>query len=134
MLNNEAIITKVEAAILKTTELIAKEGVAKNGGIYYEKEDSKLTEEFHWWGQAEAVVGFFNAWQISKNENYLQLSLNSWEFIQNNIIDRKNGEWFWGVDNNSNILDVDKINEWKAPYHNSRMCFEMIGRIDSLIE
>ena len=72
----------MEHAVLKTTEVTLKEGLAKHGGMYYEKEGNHLLEQFDWWPQAEAVVGFFNAWQISKNEKYLQLSKKSWEFIQ----------------------------------------------------
>jgi cellobiose epimerase len=126
------IIEDVQRVILKTAAITAKEGLAKHGGIYYEKDGIYLSKHFHWWPQAEAVIGFFNVWQISKTEKYLQFSLDGWEFIQKNIIDKKNGEWFWGVDENLNPLEEDKINSWKAPYHNARMCLEMISRIESL--
>jgi len=134
VLGEKELIGAVESIVMKSAEIIAKEGVAKHGGLYYEKKGEKLMEQFHWWPQAEAVVGFFSAWQISKNKNYLQLSLNGWEFIQQNIIDKKNAEWFLGVDKNLEPLHIDKINEWKAPYHNSRMCLEMICRISSLVD
>lgn len=131
-LGNLEIIEELKRVILKITKITAEEGLAKNGGIYYEKDGIQLIEHFHWWVQAEAVLGFFNAWQISKTEKYLQLSSGGWEFIQENIIDKKNGEWFWGVDEKLKPLEEDKINTWKAPYHNARMCLEMIRRIQSL--
>ena len=90
-------------------------------------------KQFDWWPQAESVVGFFNAWQLTGNEEYLNIALRSWNFIQKYITDKKNGEWLWGV--SAELLPVhnDKINGWKSSYHNGRMCMEMIQRIESLI-
>ncbi len=129
ILNDKVLLAEVERVALQITEVTITEGLAKQGGLYYEKEVTELKEEFHWWPQAEAVIGFFNAWQISKDKKYLHLSLESWEFIQNNIIDKKNGEWLWGVGSNLKPLEMDKINTWKAPYHNARMCMEMMRRL-----
>jgi len=54
-------------------------------------------ERCDWWPQAEAVVGFFNAWQLSGKRGYLNKAYNSWKFIKQNLIDREEGEWFWSV-------------------------------------
>jgi mannobiose 2-epimerase len=78
------------------------------------------------------VVGFFNTWQITKEDKYFDLSKRSWLFIQEYIIDKKNGEWFWGVNKQLETISTDKINGWKSPYHNGRMCMEMIRRLDHL--
>jgi mannobiose 2-epimerase len=130
VLGDKEIIEEVEQVALKVSDITLKEGFAEHGGMYYEKEGGDLQEQFDWWPQAEAVVGFFNSWQISKDKKYLQRATRSWEFIQNNIIDKKKGEWFWGVDADLKPLATDKINSWKAPYHNGRMCLEMIRRIE----
>ena len=130
VLGNTEIIEEVEKIALKFTEVSLKEGFAENNGMYYEKEGSNLLDEFHWWPQAEAVIGFFNSWQITKNDKYLQQAIKSWEFIQNYIIDKEKGEWLWAVDSDLKPTTNDKINAWKAPYHNSRMCLEMIRRIE----
>jgi len=130
VLGDKEIIEEVEQVALKVSDITLKEGFAEQGGMYYEKEGSDLKEQFDWWPQAESVVGFFNSWQISKNEKYLQRATRSWEFIQNSIIDKKNGEWFWGVDADLKPLAIDKISPWKAPYHNGRMCLEIIRRIE----
>ncbi len=110
----------------------AGEGLAKNGALHYEfdTENAHLVEEFHWWPQAEAMVGFLNAWQISGDVYYLSKSLQSWDFIKNHLKDHENGEWFWGVTgDHSQMQNEDKAGFWKCPYHNGRACIEIIKRI-----
>ena len=123
------LIKEVEKVAERMTDVAINEGIAPHGGMYYEKDGEHLQEQFDWWPQAEAVVGFFNTYQITGNEKYLEQSIKSWKFIQNYIIDQKNGEWFWGVDTNLKPLKINKVNGWKACYHNGRMCMEMIRRI-----
>jgi mannobiose 2-epimerase len=108
-------------------------GLAEDGGLNYELENGCLIDEKHWWPQAEAMVGFFNAWQITHDENYLQLSVRAWQFTNQYIKDHSNGEWFWGVFSDHSLMEgKDKIGFWKCPYHNSRACSELIGRIRNL--
>jgi mannobiose 2-epimerase len=109
----------------------AIEGLDADGGLFYEYEAAKdfWIKEKHSWPQAEAMVGFINAYQLSGNEKYLKHSLNSWEFIKRSIKDKKNGEWFWGVDENSMVMKKkDKAGFWKCPYHSTRACLEIIKR------
>lgn len=84
-----------------------------------------------WWPQAEAVVGFFNAWQLSGEEEWLNKTRNSWQFIKQHLVDEDNGEWYWSV---SPEGEQDRVNDkagfWKCPYHNGRMCLELIERIN----
>lgn len=110
----------------------AKEGIDADGGLWYEYEpaNNHLIKEKHWWPQAEAIVGFFNAWQVSGKEEYLQLSMQNWAFTKKHIVDTKSGEWAWGVTDDYSIMkNQDKIGIWKCPYHNSRACMEIIKRI-----
>ena len=88
-----------------------------------------LDTDRHWWVQAETVVGFLNAYELSGEEKYLDISLAAWQFINDHLVDRKNGEWYWSVKNDMqpNLID-DKAGFWKCPYHNSRMCMEVIER------
>ncbi len=110
------------------------DGLDSDGGIWYEYdiEKDELIKEKHWWPQAESMIGFFNAWQITGNETYLEKSLNSWKFVQQHILDAKNGEWFWGVNEKCEVMDEDKVGLWKCPYHNSRACIELIHRIKKM--
>jgi len=106
-----------------------------DGGIWYEydADNDHWIKEKHWWPQAEGMVGFFNAWEISGNEKYLQSSLRCWHFVQEHLLDKKQGEWYWGVHENNRVMqERDKAGFWKCPYHNSRACMEIIGRIQRL--
>lgn len=108
----------------------AMEGLDTDGGLWYEynPQQGHLVKEKHWWPQAEAMVGFYTAYQLTGNNKYLDHSLASWRFISKYIIDSKRGEWFWGVDANYQPMQEDKAGLWKCPYHNGRACLEIIKR------
>jgi mannobiose 2-epimerase len=118
--------------------LIAKasaEGIDTDHGMLheFEPEHNHLVHEKHWWPQAEAMVGFFHAYEVSGDPEYLSHVLNSWQFIKDHIIDKENGEWVWGVKENYALMkNEDKAGFWKCPYHNSRACLELIERIKKL--
>lgn len=85
-----------------------------------------------WWVQAEAVVGFLNAWALSpEHTEYLEAARAEWNFIREHLVDRREGsEWFWDVDSKGDAVSRKPIVEpWKCPYHNGRMCFEVIKRM-----
>lgn len=109
----------------------AAEGLDADGGLFNEINCSNhhLNREKHWWPQSEALVGFFNAWEISNDVSWLKRFLNSWDYIQQELKDQVNGEWFWGRDISGRILNEEKAGFWKCPYHNSRACMEVIKRI-----
>jgi mannobiose 2-epimerase len=108
----------------------AAEGLDNDGGLWYEKDGGHLVKEKHWWAQAEAMVGFFNAWQLTGDPAWLQKSRASWDFVRNYIKDTRDGEWFWGVGaDHLPMPGEDKAGFWKCPYHNSRACLELSRRI-----
>lgn len=110
----------------------ASKGIDEDGGMWNEYNSATFDwdKQKDWWPQAEAMVGFCNAWQLSKSERYLATSLKSWSFIKTNLKDTKNGEWFWGIDAANNIITTeDKAGFWKCPYHNSRACIEILKRL-----
>ena len=132
-LQNKTILKEVAETAVRMAEVTVKEGlVPSHGGLLYEKEAGHLLEEYHWWPQAEAVIGFFNLWQLTRKRKYLDYALNSLKFIRKYIADKKYGEWFWGLDKNLQPLPIEKVNGWKGPYHNSRMYLELIRRIEGL--
>ncbi|RTL48585.1 MAG: N-acyl-D-glucosamine 2-epimerase [Sphingobacteriales bacterium] len=112
--------------------IAAAEGLDDDGGLWYEKRmaDDFLIREKHWWPQAEAMIGFLNAWQITQQTQFFEKSWHCWQFVKEHIIDKKYGEWVWGVDANYQVmLTEDKIGFWKCPYHNARACMEIIQRL-----
>lgn len=89
-----------------------------------------------WWVQAESLVGFVNAYQKTKDKKYLNSANLMWKYIKEFIIDKRVGsEWFWEVDESGTPYEGRPIVEpWKCPYHNGRMCFEVIKRLKGLEE
>lgn len=106
-------------------------GLDTDGGMFYEydKEQQHLLAEKHWWPQAEAMVGFFNAYQVSGDRMFLTHSFKSWTFVQNKLKDQVYGEWYWGTNPDGSLMDQPKAGFWKCPYHNARACLELIRRI-----
>jgi mannobiose 2-epimerase len=133
ILGNESLIKELLEMSLKITRA-SIEGLDKDGGLMNELDKSShhLDADKHWWPQAEAMVGFLNAYELSGGEHFYNLFLRSWEFIRKFIVDHKNGEWFWRVDRNGNPSAEEKIGFWKCPYHNTRACIEIIRRLERI--
>ena len=109
------------------------EGTDLDGSMYNELKEGHLDTNKIWWVQAEAAVGFWNAWQLSGDQIYQEAALNCWSFIKANLKDRANGEWHWYTNQQGiPMLDNDKAGPWKAPYHNGRMCIELLQRLAKL--
>jgi len=135
IINDAASIEKLRACAVTISDA-TMEGLDSDGGLWYEYEPATghLVKEKHWWVQAEAMVGFFHTWQITGDNKYLELSINTWQFVKNKILDKVNGEWFWGVyEDGRPMATEDKAGIWKCPYHNSRACIEIINRIASQV-
>jgi cellobiose epimerase len=134
LLNSKQLLSDVKTRSVQLA-IAAEEGLDKDGGVWYEYEQGNLVKQKHSWPQAEAMIGFFNAWQNTGQEKFLSHSLQSWEFVKKYIHDKKCGEWYWGVNEDySPMKQEDKVGIWKCPYHNSRACIEIIKRINSLID
>lgn len=113
----------------------ALEGYDEMTGMIYEYDPSsghKDTDR-HWWVQAEAVVGFYNQFQITGEEHWREKAILTWAFIHKYLL-APSGEWYWSVvpaegnDFRPNTVD-DRAGFWKCPYHNGRMCMEVMERI-----
>ncbi len=84
-----------------------------------------------WWVQAETVVGFINGYQKNPQEKkYLEAAEAVWGYIKEYLIDPREGsEWFWSVDAQGKPAEKPIVEPWKCPYHNGRMCMEVIKRL-----
>ncbi len=110
---------------------VTKEGIDVDGGLWYEfdPKTNELIAEKHWWPQSELLIGMVNAYQLTNDISFLEIAEKNFEFIQNHIIDKKNGEWIWGINQDYSKIPKDKAGFWKCPYHNSRACIELIKRL-----
>ena len=137
VLGDEDLKKKVKPIILKMVDHCVKYGYDKDGGMMNEGNDEKgvLNTDKSWWVQAESVIAFFNAYQITGETKYLSYALLTWDFIKKYVIDRKNGEWFGTVskDDHTPNMQESKIGPWKCPYHNSRMGLQIAERVDSIL-
>ena len=133
VLGDKEVLAKVEP-IVKLVAKASEKGLNADGSMTHEAnlDTGHVDDDRHWWVQAESVVGFFNIYQYFGDEEALQKSLRGWQYIKDNLIDHEMGEWYWSRDPQGNInLKDDHAGFWKCPYHNSRMCLELIERIDS---
>lgn len=102
----------------------------ENGALNNERDKTEINRTRIWWVQAEAVVGFTNAYQHSGDERFAEAARSVWEYIKSDMIDKRwNGEWFSEV-SFEGVPDESKeiVGPWKCPYHNGRMCLEIISR------
>ncbi|MEK4343578.1 AGE family epimerase/isomerase [Paenibacillus sp. FSL P4-0184] len=136
ILGEEKLLQRVRTVAISMAEAVLAEGIDTDGGIWNEADPSGLlSKDKDWWPQAEAVVGFYNAYQLTGDSKFNEAAQASWTFIDKYMVDHKLGEWYWGVDENHLPLPhATKVSAWKCPYHNSRACFEMIARLNSTLK
>lgn len=131
---DEALNRRLLPVVLKIAEVTLETAIDDDGALLYEggpEGISDYTKE--WWPQAEALVGFLNAAQLSGEDRYLEAALGLWDFIESKIIDHTNGEWFRAVDRQGKVISThEKAGFWKCPYHNTRAALEAIARLNAL--
>ena len=135
---HEAALVLGDAEVLHRVEeivpLVAKaseKGLNPDGSMIHEAnlDTGHADRDLHWWVQAETVVGFYNIYQHFGDESALDKAFHCWQYIKDNLIDYENGEWYWSRRPDGTLnLDDDKAGFWKCPYHNGRMCLEIIER------
>lgn len=129
-LGERQLLTKVEAAI-KRIAIAADEGLQNDGSMIYERwiDTAKVDNQRQWWVICECIIGHVDLYQYFGDTESLCIAQRCWDYTKRYIVDHKQGEWFWGCDENKhpNIID-DKAGFWKCPYHNTRMCLEIIER------
>ena len=130
VLGDKEVLAKVEP-IVQLVARASEKGLNPDGSMTHEAnlDTGYVDADRHWWVQAETVVGFYNIYQHFGNEDALQKALRCWQYIKDNLIDHELGEWYWSRDPERNInRKDDHAGFWKCPYHNSRMCLELIER------
>ncbi len=149
ILGNESIIAKIKPLILKMADAVLRVAVDKDGGLFLESTrfGSHVRTNKHWWLQAETLVGFMNAFQLTGDLQYWDTVKLAWDFIDKHVIDHEGGEWFTKVDRLGKAYLIEpeddpspyyrndwKIDPWKCPYHNGRAMMELNDRISGLLK
>lgn len=129
LLGDPVLLNKVKEASIRIADA-ASEGLLPDGSMLTEKDRAtghvRMTRS--WWEQAETVVGYTNAYELTSNEKYLDRAVNAWNFIEKYLVDKVNGSWFTSVSPDG-IPGGDKAGNWICPYHNGRMCMEIMERV-----
>lgn len=134
VLGDQKVLQKVEPVVREVAKASEK-GLRPDGSMIHEAnlDTGHVDDDLHWWVQAESVVGWFNLYQYFGDEQALERAVRCWEYIKTQLIDWDKGEWYWSryPDGSLNTVD-DKAGFWKCPYHNSRMCLEIIERLKEI--
>ena len=132
VLGDGALLERVRQCSIAMANGVLRHGMEPRGGVMHEGGPGQREDRSRvWWVQAEAMVGFLNAWQLTGRSDYLAASLAGWAFIDHYQRDRENGEWRWFSALDEQAEPVYKAGFWKAPYHNGRALMEMIRRAGS---
>ena len=137
VVGDAALLGRARTLALKMAGAVYEQGLDKDGSLFYEADaqGNLIDPNKHWWAQAEAVVGFYNAWQLSGDERFLNAAYRAWEYIEEKIVDREHGEWLAKLKPDGTPFteqedsDACLVGPWKCPYHNSRVCYEMMERL-----
>lgn len=137
VLGDAALLTRVKEVASLMAHVAADEGLDQDGSLFYEADgDGRLIDaKKHWWAQAEAVVGFYNAYEMTGDTRFRTASQRVWNYIEDHVVDRVHGEWHAKLSRDGIPLteaedpDAVLVGPWKCPYHNARVCFEMLERL-----
>ena len=134
VLGDPYVLDRVEP-IVREVAKASEKGLRPDGSMIHEAnlDTGHVDDDLHWWVQAENVVGWFNIWQHFGDEEAYERAVRCWQYIKDQLIDWENGEWHWSrhPDGTLNLVD-DKAGFWKCPYHNGRMCLEVIERSEEM--
>ncbi len=133
VLGDEARLERVGTMGEALARTVLAQALDEEGGLVYEGRSGEIIDRNReWWCQAEAVVGFWQAHTSTGDEVFAEAAGRFWRFIERRVVDRQGGEWFWRVFPDGSVDESEpKVSEWKGPYHNMRMCLEMLRRLDN---
>jgi mannobiose 2-epimerase len=133
-LGDAKLLKQVRAVALQMAEAAFNEGLSADGGLCYEGRAGKIIDAGReCWPQAEALVGFLNAFELSDAPRFLAAARQTWKFIDEHLVDRVHGEWFWRINPDGQPdKKLPKVSEWKGPYHGTRACLETMRRLEKL--
>jgi mannobiose 2-epimerase len=130
LLGDKDLLDRVRETCIKIADA-ASEGLEPDGGMLTEKDRAtgSVRKIRSWWEQSETVVGNLNAYELTGNSKYLDRSAACWNFISHHFVDTRNGGWYSNINEDGTPGRSDKAGFWICPYHNGRMCMEVIERV-----
>lgn len=100
----------------RLVDLLEQHDTCDHGGVFNNWTADGFRDNLPiWWVQAEAMVGFFNAWAFTRAHQ----------------CDHEHGEWLWLSKLDPPAEPIYKAGQWKAPNHNGRALLEMIFRLET---
>ncbi|MBQ3029232.1 MAG: AGE family epimerase/isomerase [Lachnospiraceae bacterium] len=131
LLEDDAVTEKMRPVIEGLAASVYRNAIDEEcRAVNNERENDAVDRQKIWWVQAESVVGFYNAYLKEGKEEYRAMAEDVWSFIQNRVIDKKSGEWYETIPYHGEAdVTAPLSHEWKCPYHNGRMCMEMLNRL-----
>lgn len=129
---DQRLIADMRQTAVQIAEAVYRDGLEADGSIPYESGPEGLLDDYKsWWVQAEALVGFYNAYQLSGQAHFAETVLRGWQYIQEKMVDHEHGDWF-KILHRDGSLDTRsyKTGPWECPYHHGRACLEMLERLD----
>jgi len=129
---DEDLMTQARDTATKLAAAVYRDGLDDNGSLFYESSPQGLVNTTKvWWVQAEAMVGFYNAYQLSGQEYFAQAAQRCWSYILTNMVDHTHGDWFKQLHRDgSPDHTIYKAGPWECPYHHVRASLEMLNRLD----
>lgn len=131
VLEDTVLLGKAREIAVKQAHAVMNEAIGPGGGLCYEGRSGKVIDSRReCWPQAEAMVGFLNAFELTGDETFFRAGHGIWEYIEQHLVDRVHGEWFWRINEDGRPdATLPKVSEWKGPYHASRACLETMHRL-----
>ena len=125
---------EVDQIVREVAHAVLERGVATDGSVLAEGGLSGPTSlERHWWGQAEGMVGFWDAYEVTGDATFANAAQRCWEYIKAFHVDPAGGDWFKVLDASGRPLRAyGKAGPWECPYHHARACIEMLHRLNRL--
>lgn len=129
-LGDRELLARARAVALEMARAVYAEALDAEGRLRAGDDAHDEGGRQEWWGHAEAVVGFYNAFQVGGDPRFADAALRCWDYIEAHFVDRRHGDWF-KVLSREGMPDLDhpKIGPWECPYHHSRVCLEMLRRL-----
>ncbi len=128
------LLSRVRPVAMAIAEVALREGIGTDGGLAYEGRAGQIIDAGReCWPQAEALVGFLNAYELSGDKKFATAAQQVWNYIGQHLVDRVHGEWFWRINPEGQpAAQLPKVSEWKGPYHATRACLEILRRLEKL--